>query len=392
MHPGDNYRAVATTSCLQSLCLSLEDLPAEPDVCSGHWSDYTASDMLTVWRKLHLDLDSMAAPEPSVLGLFHPNVVTAQLITVTGPHDGLAKLALSGVTANFDEEGHYGEGSLSSPAGWVSLARTDDEQGLVWRQWLPIDADDLGAGDAVYVAWQDDLSDFVGGFCQLYDDDWGALPRAGKVERLAPVMGWFPYSFVRKAAADSDEPVSTLETALKKAYITLEVPPLGHFSRQVVPFRANVEKNESRATYAHTRSFGEPSEHYWWAHATAIFQGWCEKDKDPSTENERQLGFTEENVGSFINLECCREKASWEADGAMAGYLDRAITVNLAHEVGHQFDLPHRDGKVGEHPTAILYIMAGKRELGNISWRNELEFSPKNTRRLRKDVKKMPAW
>jgi hypothetical protein len=303
----------------------------------------------------------------------HPNVVSGVVLAVEKVDD-LGKLTLGDLPSAVDEQDHYGEGNLAYPAGWIRLLLPSATASPL----LPIERDEMDGGsgdDAVYVEWEFSLPLLEGTPFWLYDDDWFPLPRVpSSQEILEPLVYSFPYQL----------PVETLMAALEQAYVTLDVR---NEAQDFVPFQAHVAKGDMVAAWV-GRDFGAPSEYYWWAHATAAFQGWPEKDQDPRG-GARQLGLTEPHAGSLIFLECCREKADWEPlNGQKKLSFTRAVEVNLAHEIGHQFDLAHQDGKIG----GTCYLMAGEDEMGNLSWRHVLYFSPVNIARIRAHVREMPAF
>jgi len=67
LQPGDNYRVAASTSAMWLAGLhAKQSVPPDPPVQDGALSvsGPNVTDMLTVWRTLHLEIDSMAAPPP----------------------------------------------------------------------------------------------------------------------------------------------------------------------------------------------------------------------------------------------------------------------------------------------------------------------------------------
>ena len=338
--PGDNHR-VAAVVLDEWLLDELTDnnVPGSDDELFSFVGGL--SPLLTVWRRLHLDLDSMGP----VTGNF-----------VTGTVEGVehlsehqppwTKLILSDFEPNsFDENHHFYTAVTGFPKGHIFLSKP----GAATKGPLPVqDNDEHWWGqEALYVDLDTSLDTYVGGDYLLWDDDGDLLEDAGTSPIALPL---------------GDPPnIEVLRTALKEAYITVEQDG----AMQVSTFRLNVEMDE--LAWA-SQNLNAPSRSQWWvAHVTAALQGPHEEDYDelrPQGDGEGSftMGATLLGHSAFCYLEVIRERA----DGGSAKTFDQLVGEDIAHEVGHEFGLEHRPyGNLGVYPLPIgqTYLMAGEEDL-----------------------------
>jgi hypothetical protein len=151
MRPGDNYRFAASANKqeLIDMTQAMADKAERPD--TGR-----ISKILTVWRKLHLELDSMAKGED--------NPITNKNIDAAykdDPHPGESKAEINGFEP--DDDGRYEGGTLTVTGGGGPYDIIDN-----WDPTWP--------GDD-YVAVKKDITGDEDKPASFGDDDVCALPR-----------------------------------------------------------------------------------------------------------------------------------------------------------------------------------------------------------------------
>jgi hypothetical protein len=285
------------------------------------------SPLLTVWRRLHLDLDSMGP----ITGNFVTGTVEGVEHMPNAQPIALTKLILSEFPANFEEENHFRSPGRERYHGRVALSKPGLEGAELW-----VEEDEMNWGDDVlYVGLDTGLSSYVGGTYELRDDDFWAT--YGKT--IPPVS--LPRTTLN---------TTVLSGAIAHAYVTVEP----YDQQEDSTFQVNVE-DEDTAEENLSEAGGTGTSQWWVAHVTAAFQGTHEEDADE--ENAFELGITDVDAigpgdGSFSFLETLREWADRSGDA-----LQELEGQDVAHEVGHQFGLDHH--KYNNE----TYLMAGEEEL-----------------------------
>jgi hypothetical protein len=336
--PGDNHR-VAAVVLDEWLLDELNDnnVPGSDDELFSFVGGL--SPLLTVWRRLHMDVDTM----DEITGNYLEGEVLAVEHLPLDPKGPRTNLSLSDFEPNsFDENHHFY--TVTRAKGHITLSKPGYP---VAGPLDVLDNDEHWGQEALYVDLDTGLDTYAGGDYLLWDDD-GDLLEDGGTSPITLPLGEPPN-------------MEVLRTALKEAYITVEQDG----AMQVSTFRLNVEMDE--LAWA-SQNLNAPSRSQWWvAHVTAALQGPHEEDYDelrPQGDGEGSftMGATLLGQSAFCYLEVIRERA----DGGSAKSFDQLVGEDIAHEVGHEFGLEHRPyGNLGVYPLPIgqTYLMAGEEDL-----------------------------
>jgi len=353
--PGDNHR-VAAVVLDQSLLsvLNNNNVPASDAQVPGFHGKL--SPLLTVWRILHLDLDSMG---PAIGNFVTGTVEDIQHFPNNNPP--WTKVTLSDFPSNFEEEDHFEQKVTGIPKGKLALFK----QGLPTKEdWVLKDEMHWG-DDILYIPMDTSITtSYVGGDYFLKDDDWWALPDD---------KGW---------PLDLPHTLSTriLQREMKKAYVDVQI----YDTQQNSPFQVNVDDYATGAEINLSTEGWNGSSQWWVAHLTAAFQGPASLDADE--EHAFCKGMSEvrndgDGRGGFVFLEVIREWVSWHANT-----FEQEEAETVAHEVGHQFGMDHLPYRPSVDDGAVWqghsYIMAGEVELGEAQ-RFSDTFPPPSLRRIR---------
>jgi hypothetical protein len=327
MQPGDNFRAA--TSMFSTDLTNTTQMQADANTPPQR---VKFTDMLTVWRKLHLELDSMGPGTD-------PTTLTNRNLDDTGnesAHTGHSWAEINSWDAQ-EQNGRLEGGQLTVAGGGVYE--------------IVDNVDDIG-DDSVYVNGN-----------ILVDED----KPASATDDDAPYVP-------RKAD------ISLMNAKYAPAYILIQEHP--EESQLTLPFVANVGlfDSDADAVAAPGRSptFLTGAD-FWIAQIVTCFQGIKEQDHDPddiyhfwtgtdfkrarihSTEQGVLYGQTipflsalYDNV-SLIFLETVRDRAAWSVFFSQFGetaLLNPADVerITVVHEVGHIFGIP---GGV-DHPLSGL--------------------------------------
>lgn len=346
--PGDNYRAAAT--CLGKVLTETadgrppqvdqgdaDDLSVKIDgagkfVRNGQDSGYKLpvvwSPMLTVWRKLHVELDSMGAG-------MDPTGVVNRNLDQTGVESGHSNHSWAEIN---DWSGEVQNGQLEGGTLTVTGGGTYE---------IVDNLDDAG-----------DDSIFVNGSILLDEDKL-----ATAVDDDAP--------FVPRKAD-----ISLMNQKYKFAYV--EIEEHSDESQLSIPFVVNLSEDVDVVVPA-TAPGRSPdfltSPNYWTAQVVTCFQGPKTMDHDPDgvyhfvSPGDQKLGdpalygqTPPPNPGFYDNismvfLETIRDYAAWTVFFSNPIFANPAILVNpvdaervtVAHEIGHMFGIPFNP-----HPPAGL--------------------------------------
>lgn len=295
MQPGDNWRAVA--SCRQTDLNGLKGKQDDAPQIRVVKADGTpppnsvkVSDPLTVWRRLHLEVDSMGA----VAG----NRITGQITAVgAGPVE-----ETSTATTNQsldDSPNRFEDGTLTA----------DDN--------FRVKGNGTGANFTVDVYNRiDNTGPQTGGF-SLVDDDL--------------------------LQDDADVPMpdtSTLTAAMREAYVEVAFD-VGD-SNDSVPFVLNVDADEQFGAIVSDNwtSRDSNSAGFWVAYVLGAFQEEKDLDNDPISEGTVSALSDTVNGGCLIYLETSRDRGL--EDGEDVALREQDVVV---HEVGHLV------AKSGVHPV-----------------------------------------
>jgi uncharacterized repeat protein (TIGR01451 family) len=373
MQPGDNFRAAATLDESKLRLLHVGNpstagyvYPNDSQVDA--FKPYgTVSEMLTVWRRLWIEVDSMAAGPaiPSTLrdpdnqlmkGGAYPTASEGQwednTWSVSQPQPGQMTLVLQkslGVPANF-----YAGGYIESSDGSVRfeiLSNTDYTIVVAGEGTISQRNKFVGQATTFWVV-DDDERIAISGFSPL-------LPR---------------YNLITAKVREKFEP----------AYITLvdvntEMPSLNPEPRQV-PFQLNTPGyiplgDPFNSMVANDRKSLQDKPDFWVHLVVAGYQGLIAADKDPDNEIQTTGESFDRFDLSIIYLETIRDSERGDSSTTPETRRDNFVNVlcgTVAHEIGH---MPARRD---DHPEGGLQ--------NNDSC--TVSFKPKTRLRFRKT----PSW
>jgi hypothetical protein len=411
-YPGDNYRVVATTSqewrdtlsAVQPSTTGALDVPE--DGKDG------LSDMLTVWRTLHVEIDSMgpvsqepAAPERNfiqgtitaigdvrhVQGVGRRPTKAALLPETTSPPLDLSDGSrdLSG------EDDAFGFGRFEDGVLYVGVGAdrvlveqlTGNASDFVQKlrgMTIPFTLVDAGGGNPLtghILEWDTTTRAFtlnavVGR--PIYDG--GRITVAGVTWTIRSARGLnvavvedrnLPFKLIDDDDGVTPFPISTdlmrptddsATNPYAQAYIR---PQFDVASPKQAPFNRNIstvegdETREMREQLALGRDSALSTPGYWVMYAQGAFQGDETEDLDPRSEIGSPSGQTvtvvgrpdaDDRYGSLIYLETIRDSVRRDTS-----QVDRVATecvaATLPHELGHQFGLD--DWRLGE-PDSLM--------------------------------------
>jgi hypothetical protein len=324
MQPGDNFKVAA--ACSQDYLLGLVVEGVDLKDADGNFlptNQGSSTDMLTVWRRLHIEVDSMG----NVFG----NQVTGFLTgVIPNPKSFTTKVEVSGRL----EEGRF-QGGLIKIAHVGSFPVTDNSDKFVT---LP---GTLTEGDGrSFTLWDDD--DFNGddsGPLQLNGDD-GENVTAPSVSQLDDSL---------------DDGVCNNSSAnlFGVAYVCPVFDLVG--AQDDAPFVLNVADKSTSALEALYSNFDdrttEDDPTFWTVYLLGAYQYITKLDFDPNDLSKKSpidekevLGATDEfgGWGAAIFKETLADKNRSLKPGDIR--CDEALIV--AHEIGHLFGSDHKDGGI----------------------------------------------
>ncbi|UCC31908.1 MAG: hypothetical protein JSU86_06445, partial [Phycisphaerales bacterium] len=323
MQPGNNYRAGASASeaILGATTQSDADANTPPD-------HVVFTDMLTVWRKLHVEVDSMAAVDWTATLSETSNAQNGEIPTAPtfDPATGTAWIPIEQLDADFHATDQHRVGKLYILTyGYFVTDRTDINQTPNRVRIINAPANIVNAAGLAYTLWDDDVG----------SDPNGAPPFI--------MVGFDAPPVTLPKILDT----SLMAQVFQNAYVDVQPPDMQYYDPNT-PFDRNIEESEAADTGAANRDLTSEAA-YWVVHITSAFQGYVDKDGDPDTEQGAeglQYGVTgarflvgSPRSGSLIYLETIRDDK--RANPALMGTMER---YTVAHEGGHQFLLEHADG------------------------------------------------
>jgi uncharacterized repeat protein (TIGR01451 family) len=294
MQPGDNFRIAA--SCDRSELEQLKDdvlpgtagrVPPFNAAVEGMNFSGKLTDMLTVWRRLHLEVDSMTR----VVG----NTVTGKLKEYVPRTQTSTQVTIKTDVSLNDSANRFENGTLIDKNG---------------RSWPVISSGTAGGKLTVTVRKPAPNQKPPLGTFRLRDDD-------------ALIDG-----------QDVPEPdISTVNPAMKYAYVRALRDIDAYNTRPEAPFILNMPSrlNSHNRDAQRWDTASLNANDFWVAYVLGAFQPVRESDNDPDSENEL-WGETpgDGTGGSLIYLETCRDAALENGWNVQA-----AIQDTVVHEVGH---------------------------------------------------------
>ena len=328
MQPGDNYRVAATLlkpngspmAGQDMSVLQVADKEADGYVPSGDQApagfNGVVSPMLTVWRKLHLEIDSMEAvpnpkPEPDRKQFINAEVLGTNEIRAQ-PSPGLLPISA------FYNGGYVTKGSQTDEIDAYTVYGSPPYIGLV-RFVLNSSSSGIDNDDS-FIA---------------YDDDDKYLAGLG-----------FPDPLPRNDA--HADVVNGIQVRFSPAYIeVIDANAKGWNQNQTIPFEVNFEVGVGADSVAQEVHDLFDQDTFWTHQIIFAYQGAPSEDKDPNNEGVA-LGSTFEltyNKWSAIFLEAHREL---EFENLTPSFLENPLAGptsqksfrslllgTVAHEIGH---------------------------------------------------------
>lgn len=314
MQPGNNYRAGTSRdqAALNAATQAQADANNPP-------ANVRFSPMLTVWRKLHVEVDSMAVADftNSLTGMI-PSAPTYDAAT------GRAWIPLVGLDEEFRAPDQHRVGRMNILTyGSFSTDKTDISGTPYKVQIVNAPPDIVNAAGSVYTLWDDDAGS-VGGFIMVgFDAPPVTLPKVPDTGLMAQVF--------------------------RNAYVDVLPPDMQYYDANT-PFDKNVRNDGEAVTKGDFNRDLTSEAAFWVVHITSAFQGFVAKDGDPDTEQAGpglQYGLTGVTgifgggrSGSLVFLETIRDDK--RANANLMTIMERYTVV---HEAGHQCLLEHSDGR-----------------------------------------------
>ncbi|MCH8879966.1 MAG: hypothetical protein IID34_08795, partial [Planctomycetes bacterium] len=305
MQPGNNYRGGA--SCDQAAINAATQTQADSNAPPN---DVLFSEMLTIWRKLWIEVDSMAAVDST-----NTQTGTVQAAPTFDPANNHAIIDINDLETDFEKTDQHKFGRIDiSGFGSFTTIHTIVSLGDDQVEILNAPPTIVTANEAEYTLW---------------DDDVGGVP----VPPGPPVT--LPRAPDTVLMADLYEP----------AYVAAQNPNMGFYDSNT-PFDRNVNSPSEIQNSGNANRDLTSSASYWVVHLTSAFQGFRDKDCDPGVEMGEEgvtMGVTAEGggatSGSLIFLEAIRDRHN-----GIPGSMVQEEQVTVVHESGHQFLLQHSDG------------------------------------------------
>jgi hypothetical protein len=381
MQPGDNFRVAAGLRQTDLLPLNNDNVLANDAPETGVFGSYAKlTPMLTVWRRLHVERDSMEAPAD--------NYIEGNITQVNSQLGG-------GQRAVVDVD--FTQGDPSFVLNSLPNGKGRFENGKLFSTGLTTE-DLLGNGDT-YVATKAGENFQLFGTIQRDDDD---LPTSTDIVELTPgtptiikltpdnpfqineyqngkfKIGDQTYTIVSNTAneiridatvqipfriEDDDSKTllphtpdvgATTSAIFSEAYIQLEIDGGGNLTNNenTVPFAANVGQLDTGNLFALPGVFDSKnnrSNNFWVSYILSGFQNGpgldtfyseskSDGDGDPDSEKAGPNGYTLAVTGTIHNatllyMENIRETNTFTSEQRI-----------LAHELGHAFGLGHTGG------------------------------------------------
>ena len=311
--PGNNYRGAASTSIsrVNAMTQAMADGNVPPQ-------SVAASDMLTVWRRVWLELDSMAAGSDISI----PNgYITGQAPGV--PHSGDTTLT---VNVAIEDDGRFEGGTLAANGTGTAYSIIDNYgEGGFDRYVVP------------FPVFDDDVNDST----SIVDDDTAVLPKTPDANILVLNQKYrFAYIefFENTATRDNTNtflatiPATNVAISLCGLENADMIPSESHWTAIVVSAFQSFGSTDDTNSYRSSAD-ADPDKQYH-IHGASFSSG----------DSSVILGITPgsgENITLFFlesNIDSLRQDAAGFT-GIPAQPLSFAEPQTIAHEIGHMFGL-----------------------------------------------------
>jgi hypothetical protein len=244
MQPGDNYRAAASVLVNARLQVSQADADAlnGTEKSSRSWSGYEVpvvwSEMLTVWRKLHVEVDSMAMADVS-------NTQTGIIPSAPtfDPGNNRAIIPIAGLQPDFEKPHQHKVGRIDilTFGSFTTIDTNIDSSPYYEVEIINAPANIVNAAGVSYTLWDDDAGSVAPFTMVGFDEPPVTLPKVPDTGLMAEVFA--------------------------KAYVDVPAPDMQYYDNDA-PFHYNVhDKDEARERGNDKRNLTS-SEDYWAVHIT----------------------------------------------------------------------------------------------------------------------------
>lgn len=334
MQPGDNFEIAASTDeqYLRGIRVSATDLRDSAGqlipISESVSANAKRSHMLTVWRFVHIEVDSMGTVQNNHFSRLIGDTVTVGSTQVTVPYYNFTK----GLQPNRFESGKMVVGS--------DILEIDSN--------TAIDFTLRSAGAPVSLFYGQT-------FVAFDDDDYNNVHVPGTFADNGEDIEELEQTFSKMRESDLES-----RNSFVKAYIRPEYSwaTSRNYNQSNIPFVLNVQDGtvESRIEPYRGSKYDENSD-FWVAYILLGYQPTEEKDKDPYTEiatlgatprgefeddpplripGRVPVPFPYGGIGSLIYMETCRD-ADYFNDPRLSPALE--VVSTPVHELGHQFGL-----------------------------------------------------
>jgi hypothetical protein len=357
-NPGDNFAVAASTKETEIRQASVYGLVIK-DSTTNRTLQIGAdrTDMLTVWRKLHIEIDSM--------GIVQNNSATAKFRE--GSVVGNESVTLS--AQNFLDSGRFQGGRLLVGNDFLEVDKNNITDLVLHSPFYPVTV----VPRRNYTLYDDD--DFnsdngVNGFDADNGEDITALPDSFNLMQENDDTSCSD-GYCNVYAAAYIEP----EYSWANPYNTSDIPFV-----QNVPYTFNAIENQ--VTLGRNSDSSE-SDEFWVVYVQIAYQGGVERDCDDN--NERCLGGVTPNSIFIVNDVTQESQVPDGSQGSLA-FIEVMKDFNIAsngnyfglkvmpHEIGHQFGISGDDSEPGTDfglmgaSNGLTFI---DRHLNVIRWRKK---------------------
>jgi len=384
MQPGDNYRVAVTvfsTNNLSSLQTTNEDtsgfLAADTDKVNGGFNG-VLSPLLTVWRKLHLEIDSMPAVPTNGP---QANFVSMRVIALKTNYPNAGQMAVYYRASSYPlQTNRYEDGTLTIPGIANYQVIVGQGADYIWQFNNYLN----------YVVVSGTIpSRAIGATAQLRDDDerWVTLADLPQLP-----MDDYSQEFINGfTPSKNSKPVFGIASTYTPAFIAVvDANAAGWNTRRTIPFYRNKDVFDVLFSGVFDSAKDVFDNQTFWAHTVTFgFQPEISKDGDPNIEHNLGclLGVTPETPGSAtahgysaIYKETIADYAiEYKGTPGQDTVQDQRACYNwllgvCAHEIGHA---PGKHGESNDHAEAKL-MRAGAEPISGAK-----SFSPLTLRRFR---------
>jgi len=300
--PGNNVRVVVSTAKE----IMNQDDPwdevtwerVDSDSGAGLPSQVERSDMLTSWRKLHIEQDTMDRPG---MGGGETNCITGTAVSYTWNGSSTIVDLGNDLSGDFGGDDHFVLGRYITGGTTYTVIDNDDDVIWPYHDTVKMNANLTGLPLAY----------------TLYDDDEGSLAGGGGWT-ITPVVPAYPALG------------PTWKTALNKAYIE---PDYLTMWRDRVAFQRHLSTTSVGLGWGEWNNYHQRSteDDFWTAFVFSAFQPQESKDGDPDSEalisGAERAGIGADTTECVLYLETAREAVT---AGGISG-----IGHVMLHELGH---------------------------------------------------------